>query len=273
MVGELPAAPAVVSAAMGLTTNLQSNVSDISKVLSSDQSLVAKVLKLSNSAYYGRSKEVKTVQEAILVLGFRAVRSILIATSAHSMYNRGEESGSETKLWRHSLSTAIAARQLAKHIKHPEKEEIFVAALLHDIGKLVLLQKLPEWYRKIVDEVEEHAGSFRKVESRVFHFTHCDVASLLLAQWLFPKSLVRAIYRHHRPPTFRKGGPIPIAHIINLANYMAKNLNVGFNDARVDILAHLKSARLMSLDEETLDQVFDEFQANYRAEIRIFEEV
>jgi putative nucleotidyltransferase with HDIG domain len=258
---------------MALTSNLQSNISDISQLMSSDQSLTAKVLKLSNSPFYGRVKKVKTTQEAVLVLGFKILRSIIMATSTHRLYNKGDSRESEIKLWRHSLSTAITARQIAEHIKHPEKEEIFVAALMHDIGKLVLLQRLPEWYRKIVDEVEKNAGSFHKIESRVFHFDHSDVASLLLAGWAFPKSLVRAIARHHRPPSFRKGVAVPIAQIVNLANYMAKNLNVGFNDKRFEVLSQIKSAQAMALDEESLNLIFEESKTHYQAEVRIFEDV
>ena len=81
MVGELPPAPAVVAVAARLTSDLQSNITDISKALSVDQSLTAKTLKVSNSPYYGRAREVKTLTEAIIVLGFKAVRSIVISTS------------------------------------------------------------------------------------------------------------------------------------------------------------------------------------------------
>lgn len=271
-VGELPAAPAIVSAAMRLTANLQSNITDMARVLSADQSLTAKVLKLSNSPYYGRSRKVRTLNEAIIVLGFNAVRSMVIATSAHGMFISGGNTVAQAKLWQHSLSTATAARQIATQIKHPKKEEIFVAALLHDVGKLVLLQKLPEWYLRIIGEVEKLGCSFGSVESRVLLFDHCDVASVLLSKWSFPASLVRAISCHHQPPALRSGDVVPIAQVINLANYMAKKLDVGFDDEKVENLTDLESAQSMALDEETLNQIFEEFQGHYREEIRAFEE-
>lgn len=271
-VGELPAAPAMVSVAMGLTSDLQSDIKDIARVLSADQSMTAKVLQLSNSSFYGRPKEVKTLQEAIVVLGFNAVRSIVIVTSSHAMYGEGDCDGPQTKLWRHTLSTAIAARQIAGHIDHPDKEEIFVAALLHDIGKLVFLLKLPEWYRKIIKEVEEKTCSFSSIESRVFRFDHSDLASVLLAKWSFPNSLICAISEHHRPPAIQEGGVVPTAHVISLANQMAKKLGVGFKDERIDVLADVESAQAMALDEKALDQIFTEFQSHYLVESRAFEE-
>jgi putative nucleotidyltransferase with HDIG domain len=271
-VGELPAAPAVISAAIKMTSDLQSNISDVCKVLASDQSLTAKVLRLSNSPYYGRCKRVATLQEALVVLGFVTVRSLIIATSAYSMFNRRDPNSSECKLWRHSLATAIGARLIAERINHPEKEEVFVGALLHDIGKLVLLQKMPAPYGRIVNEVERKATSFKRVESQVLGFDHTDVASLLLAEWSFPGNLVEAVRRHHQPLSFGSGNPAPIAQVINLADYMAKNLGVGFNDERVKDFIQLKSARLLALDSKTLNLLFEKLQEEYQAEMRIFDE-
>jgi putative nucleotidyltransferase with HDIG domain len=272
-IGELPAAPAVITAAMRLTSNLESSTSQVARVLSSDQSLAAKALRIANSPYYGRVKEVNTLHEAIIILGFDALRSIIIAGSAHNLYGHGVAGDLQAKLWRHSLSTAIAARQIAEHLNHPGKEEIFIAGLLHDIGKLVLMQRLPEWYRRIVKDVEENTRSFREVEMRVFHFDHCDVASLLLAEWLFPVPLIRSIARHHRPPSFRLGGLVPIAQVINLANYMAKIIHVGFNDEKIEPLGQLESARAMGLTDDTLATISEKSQEHYQAEIRIFEEI
>ncbi|UCD95348.1 MAG: HDOD domain-containing protein [Candidatus Zixiibacteriota bacterium] len=272
-VGELPAAPSVISAAIRLTSNLESNITEVCHVLASDQSLTARVLKLSNSPYYGRCKRVATLQEALVVLGFQTVRSLIIATSAHGMFRQDDPNCPESKLWRHSLATAIAARLIAEHIRYPEKEEVFVGALLHDIGKLVLMQKMTGPYGKIINEVERKATSFKNVESQVLGFDHSDVASLLLEAWSFPGNLVQAVRRHHQPQSFVSTYPAPIAQVINLANYMAKNLGVGFNDERVKNFSRLKSARISALDKETLDPLFQKLHEQYQTEVRIFEQV
>lgn len=270
-VGELPAAPVIVTAAMRLTNDLQSNVTEIARVLSADQSLTAKVLKLANSPYYGRSSSVKTLHEAVMVLGFREVRSLVIATSAHEMYTSERDNVSATKLWRHSLSSAIAARQIAKHIVYPAPDEAYVAALLHDVGKLVMLQQVPEWYLKIISEVEKRGCSFRSIEKRILRFDHCDIASVLLGEWSFPDEIIRAASKHHDPPSFRRDGVVPAAHILNVANYMAKNLNVGFEDEKYDDLAQLESARLLSLDKKTLDIIFEQCRNFYQSELSALE--
>jgi len=272
MVGDLPAAPAVISAAMGMTADVQSNVSDVSRTLSLDQSLTAKVLKLSNSPYYGRRKEVETLNEAIMVLGFAAVRSLVVAASSHGMFVSDDSNDAGCKLWRHSLSTAIAGRQIAARIGHRDSEEVFIAALMHDVGKLVILEKLPDWYARIIEEVELNHDSFRRVESRVLRFNHCDVAAVLLDGWSFPRNLISAISSHHRPSSIQGGDAvISTAQIVNLANYMAKDLGVGFDDKRVDRLSKLKSAQIMQLDDDALGELFEELREQYQIEISILE--
>ena len=147
-VGELPASPAIVSAVMGITTNLNANIEELGKVLAADPALTAKVLKLSNSSFYGRSKSVSSLREAILILGFYTLRSMVIATSTYSLYKKKGNDKSEQKLWDHSLACAMACRLVGTRIRHPQIEEIFIAGLLHDIGKMALGQKLADVYGK-----------------------------------------------------------------------------------------------------------------------------
>ncbi len=272
-IGDLPASPAIVSTVMGLTSDLNSKLVDVSRVLSSDQSLTAKVLKLSNSSFYGRSGGVKSLQEAVLILGFFTVRSIVVATSAYGMFKREDKNGPEAKLWRHSLSTAVAARQLADAVGHPESEEVFIAALMHDIGKLVMIQRLSEKYRKIIAQVEETAGRFDEIELRVFGFTHCDVAAVLLEKWSFPSSLIRGIELHHNLPEMDDTADTLVPHVIHLANYMAKRLQVGFTDYYVEDLANLDSAQALSLNEDKIAAIDDQFRDRYEAEMGVFEEL
>ncbi len=270
--GELPASPAIVSTVMGLTSNPDSAVEKISQVLSADQSLTAKVLKLSNSSFYGRPKEVRTLQEAILLLGFFTVRSIVVATSAHTMYTSQTSGGSQEKLWQHSLAAAVAGRQLAKRLGFSDKDEVFVSALLHDIGKLVLLQKLPEKYLEVVTEVEGERASFVDVEARRLGFTHCDVAAVLFDQWQFPVSIRDAVVGHHQPPHPEDKKSLPACHLVCLGNHLAKMLDVGFADGRVEDMTSTDSAQLMALDDDVIAEIVQEAREYYQIETSIFEE-
>jgi len=188
------------------------------------------------------------------------------------MFVSDDSNDAGCKLWRHSLSTAIAGRQIAARIGHRDSEEVFIAALMHDVGKLVILEKLPDWYARIIEEVELNHDSFRRVESRVLRFNHCDVAAVLLDGWSFPRNLISAISSHHRPSSIQGGDAvISTAQIVNLANYMAKDLGVGFDDKRVDRLSKLKSAQIMQLDDDALGELFEELREQYQIEISILE--
>ncbi|MBU0984503.1 MAG: HDOD domain-containing protein [candidate division Zixibacteria bacterium] len=272
-VGDLPASPAIVSSVMGLTSDLDSKVLDISRVLSADQSLTAKVLKLSNSSFYGRSKSVSTLEEAILILGFFTVRSMVIATSAHAMYRQTDNSRVEDLLWRHSLSVAITARQMAARVGCQDREEVFISALLHDIGKLVMLQRLRERYLKVVQTVETNGGSFLECERAALGFDHCAVANLLLDKWSFPGNLHRSVVHHHGEHTPLPGtttGAAPA--IVSLANLLAKHMEVGFADHRHEAPWDTEAARQLALDRGTLEEILEESRAYYQSESHIYEE-
>ncbi len=270
-IGDLPASPAIVSTVMGLTSNLDTQIMDVSKVLSFDQSLTAKVLKLSNSSYYGRSKEVSTLEEAIPVLGFFAVRSMVVATSAHSMYLAEDPDGHRGKLWRHSLSSAVTARQIAKHVRYSNAEETFIASLLHDIGKLVLLQKLPDIYKEIVEAVERNEMTFTQAEIDKLGFDHCEVASVLLEHWSFPPSLIEAICDHHLPPAPTEEIPLPMSHFVSLGNELSKKMNVGFESETVENISSLPSAQVLKLDSDSLDEILTISKEHYHIEIGILD--
>lgn len=270
-IGELPSSPAIVSAVMGLTSNLDADVSDISRVMATDQSLTAKVLKLSNSSFYGRSKQVSSLQEAILILGFYTVRSIVVATSTRSMFEDKDPESPQSKLWRHSLSSAIASRQIAAHVRHPSKDAIFIAALLHDIGKLVLLKNLGSQYVELVDKIEAAKDTFVRAEEEQLGFTHAEVASVLLEKWSFPNNLTEAVFKHHELPPYEGEGPVPTAYVINLGNHLAKRLQVGFHDLLIEDLSSLDSAQAMGLDEAALEELLAQTQEFYEAEAGIFE--
>jgi putative nucleotidyltransferase with HDIG domain len=270
-IGELPAAPSVVSAVMGLTSDPDSKVADLSRVLAADQSLTAKVLRLSNSSFYGRAKEVRTLVEAVILLGFQMVESLVVATSAHSLYQGKGHEGIKLRLWRHSFSTAVTARQLAVRTEHPNMEEVFVAGLLHDIGKLVLLQKFPEIYTDIVHRVEVGRGCFVDVEREVLGFSHDRVAGILLQKWSFPGSLVMAVDHHHRLPELIPGKEIPIAFLVNLGDHLAKVIEPAFNQTVKVNPGELESARALGLSDSDLAETVRLSEEYYRSEVRVFE--
>ncbi len=138
-VNDLPSIPVILQRVIDLTDDPDSTAQDINDVLSQDQSMTAKVLKLANSAYYGFPRRIPTVTDATILLGFQTIRSIVMAASMSDLLSRKLEGCAlaQGELWKHSQSSAITARMLSLEARFPGAELAYMAALLHDIGKVV----------------------------------------------------------------------------------------------------------------------------------------
>ena len=264
-IGDLPSSPAIITTLIGLTSDINTDIGKIGKTILADQSLTAKLLKLSNSSFYGRSKEVVSLREAIILLGFQTLRSLVVATSTRSLYHGSISAATVDVLWEHSLATALASRQIAEAIRHPQAEESFIAGLMHDLGKLIMLQKLNKDYKKIISQVEENGGSFIELEDKTFGFNHTDVGLLILHKWSFPIILSNAVFEHHNPIENEESLP-SLAYIVHLANHMAKSFGAGFSDYAVEDLVKLPSAVRLGFDCEQLETLQSRASERYAAE-------
>ncbi|KUK13310.1 MAG: Metal dependent phosphohydrolase [bacterium 42_11] len=199
-VKDLPTLPEVATKVMEVANNPRSSAADMAKVISQDQALTAKILKLVNSAYYGFPRKISTVTQAIVILGFRTVRDLVLNISISGMFNSknvGELSAEA--LWLHNLGVAVTAKILAKRIGYEPLEEAFTAGLLHDLGKLVFIKLFPREYEKIVTIAINGNKWIRDVEESLLEVDHALIGKWVSENWKFPPQLVRAIQLHHQP--------------------------------------------------------------------------
>lgn len=271
-IGELPASPAVVSAVMGLTADLNSSVEDLGEVLAADPILTAKVLRLSNSSFYGRSRSVSSLKEAILILGFYTLRSMVIASSAHKIFNRKDNAVFGQKLWDHSLACGMASRLVAQHVSHPKIEEIFIVGLLHDIGKIVLGQKLMAVYDQVVKNVEQTGLTFVHAERDQLGFTHVEVGVSVLDKWNFPAELVEGVRLHHECDEGVVDARSSIGCIVSFSNLLAKKLGVGFGKLDEELLSSHPLAVQNSIDATAVIEMTKVLDERFRAEKHLFED-
>ncbi len=271
-IGELPSSPAVVSLVMGMTSDLNTDVRELSKALSSDPAMAARALRLSNSPFYGRPADVSSVEEAVLVLGFFTVRSLVVATATYDLFKSdGESDSSASALWEHSLATAISARQIGQQTSHPHIEECFLAGLLHDIGKLILLKKFPELYPSVIEEAQPEVSSISG-ERDAFGFGHDELGAALLSSWSFPELLISAIADHHHRSVQQEGESANISNIVNLASAVARKIGAGFGESDIGAFSaeNLWSAKALSIDEEALKKICDNISENFQQERGLF---
>ena len=271
--GNLPSSPEVVSLVMGMTADLNTDVRELSKALASDPAMAARALKLSNSSFYGRPANVSSVEEAVMVLGFFTVRSLVVATATYELFNTANDSENPAcKLWEHSLATEIVARQIAQRITHDQVEECFLAGLMHDRCKLLLLQKFPEQYKALTDEQEPGADALA-CERETFGFGHDELGAALLTAWTFPEALVTAIADHHNRVVINEGGTKPISIVANLASAIARDIGVGFcplENSEEFLVEHFWSAQALSIDDATLADLRNTLAENFHQERSLF---
>ncbi|MBI5643997.1 MAG: HDOD domain-containing protein [Deltaproteobacteria bacterium] len=228
--------PAVLKRIMELTDNPNAIVSDLEKVIERDQAIAMRVVSTSNAAFYGFSRKISTISQAILVLGFDMVRGLAITTTVfNSIPVKNKES--LLALWAHSFETAQAAMIIARKTGLVEKESAFLAGLFHDIGRPVLYQVCGD----------ECAGTspFDRIsiqrEEEVFGASHAEVGSWFAEKFKLTEDCMTAIQYHHNPEEYSRPEKLPpIVAIIYLANLVTDIQNAVLSPDHEGILASVK---------------------------------
>jgi len=190
--------PQTLAEILKATGDEHSSTEDLTRVILRDPALTARLLKLANSVIYGQARKVMTVNQAIVLLGFRAVKSLALSTAVYDVFSTHSDfSEKQLKVfWRHCLETATFAQLLASRINYPVQEEAFVAGLLHDIGLVILSNVFGKEYRHILRDPLRHGG-ITDAEDQRLGINHADAAAFLFADWGMPDALVDAIRHHH----------------------------------------------------------------------------
>ncbi|MEO8540645.1 MAG: HDOD domain-containing protein [bacterium] len=190
----------VATKAIQLAEDERSAAMDLATVISSDQALTAKLLKLSNSAYYGYARRISNVREAVILLGMRTVRSVAISSAIIDAFKvpELERGGFDQDLfWAHSVAVGLVAELIARETRLTRPEDAFTAGVLHDVGKLAMMLAEPAMFGEVVDLVNHEGMKYRDAELAVFEIGHEHVGSRLAQRWKFPDSLVSSIRDHH----------------------------------------------------------------------------
>jgi putative nucleotidyltransferase with HDIG domain len=198
-VHDLPALPQITVTLLRLLNNPKSSAKDITAVMSKDPALAARLLRIVNSSYYGLKQKVASLTQAISLLGFRTVRSVLTVAAAQGVFNRRCKSPSfnQSGFVKHCVASAAVARHLATQTTHIDKEFAFVVGLLHDIGKLVIDQAYPMHYTTLYTHARDLHTSLAQAEQMVDGPTHAGAGAALAEKWDLPIELVDAIEYHH----------------------------------------------------------------------------
>ena len=220
-VNELPPMPHVVTQVMELLSDPNSQMSDMVAVLARDPALVARLIRVSNSALYGRGEETTSLGQAVVRLGANTVRSLVMAAAMKSLFPLDKTNIGVwgQALWQHSIECGLASRRVAQVAGSTDPEEAFVAGVLHDVGKVVILLHKPEEYRLILKRQTADREGCAAAERAVLGFDHTEVGLLLLKKWQMPGNLQACVRYHHDPAGADKDQRL--AKIIAVGNFLS----------------------------------------------------
>ncbi len=217
--------PQVTSQVLKMVDNPDIAPRQIGALIERDAGLASKLLKVANSSYYGSSGKIKTVSQAISVMGMSTVRSTIVSQAYQQMtaVRGASKRFDRVAFWQHALATASASRTLAKLKGWRDPEEAFLAGLMHDLGRLVMDRFLPNELDQILTLALEKTTPLLDAEREVLGYTHIEVGELLGEQWSLPSGLREAVRSHHTPVRFDE---CPLGCIVYVANVIAHQ--VGF---------------------------------------------
>jgi HD-like signal output (HDOD) protein len=261
---ELPTLPTVVDRMTALVDDPKTSAIELGRLISTDQALTVKLLKLANSSYYGFSRQISTINLAIVVLGFDTVKHLGLSLS---VIDRFRQSSSQDlfdvqQFWEHSIGCGVASGMLAKEFRYRISAEVFVAGLLHDIGKIILNLYLKEELKAVLDLIAGEGCAFIEAEERIIGVTHADIGRWLAERWNLPSQLVESIAFHHRPGEAKDA--VDIATLVHLGDILCRMGQVGYSGddtiPQIDEQAMVILQRMRpSFDEQHLEQYLVKF--------------
>jgi len=242
----LPSLPVVVLELLSSMDQDDTDVHVLAQKIELDQGLAAKTLRIANSSFYGMQSKVTSIPQAVSVLGFHSIRTVVTACALTGSFAPVSGGFDFQAFWRHSLATAVAARLLAPHLR-VNPETAFTAGLLHDLGTLVLVTRFPAEHALVRSYRQAHDCQMADAELAVIGIDHAQVGSALAAYWKFPEAIQQAGADHHAIDRLEAGG-LPLA--VHLANAVALALDLaGVDDALVPPLSPA-GWRSIALDEQ-----------------------
>ena len=220
LVKNLPTLPLALEEARRLAENPNTTIPQLAAVICRDQVLSGKVLKMVNSPAYGFPGRIASIQNALVLLGFNVIKSLIISTLVFESMSQGM-----TGLWRHSVGCSIACSELGKVLGMKNTDELFIAGLLHDIGKVITAVQLPDAQKEIVQLVQEKDISYHDAEEKVLGLAHPRISAWLAEHWNLPAALRYSMAYHHRPASTQHY--TEFVCIVHIGNFLTRLFEFG----------------------------------------------
>lgn len=252
-IDNLPTIPPVLRNLLNIIENPQVSLSEIGNFILKDPALTTRILKVVNSPVYGFPGRISTISQALILLGLNVVKGMLLGVSVFEVMKKVMAG-----LWEHSIGCAVTARIISQRKASSYLEEVAVAALLHDIGKVVLGLKFSDEYKKVLKEAENKSIFIFDSERKQFSVDHAAVGAWLTEKWKFPRSLVEVIEYHHKP-RLSKNVPVQTA-IVHLSDILVRAKGFGFAGDNFVPAIYSSALQLLDLKETDIKDILDEME-------------
>ncbi len=255
----LPPMPAMVARLNALVQDPEVDMKALAEEISMDPAITAAIIRLSNSAFYRPSRAIRSVHEAIVTLGLRVVKNIVVVAASRGILkvDLGDYKIDAPEMWDHCLAVAEIAASIArlrKQLKVPE-DVAFTAGLLHDIGKVVLVQHFQRVFLKIIAEIEAKPGtSFTALERKYTGYSHDVLGGTLLELWQFPDELVEAVRFSYHPD---KATVNPaLCSMVHVANGIALAGGVGVDIGGLNEQLSPAALKILELGDREMEALY-----------------
>jgi putative nucleotidyltransferase with HDIG domain len=195
----LPTLPTIYFKVNKLLQDKEASIENVAHVIEIDQAMSSGVLRLVNSAFYGLRSRTNSVSHAVMVMGFNAIKNAIVSVAIFDTLSIKDRypNFNITDFWRHSVSVAVLSKQLAEKSRLVSPDDAFMAGLLHDIGKIIMLTHFKEDFGKVWETVQKTKCSFNDAEMKVASIDHVQIGSYLARKWQLPEYVIQAISSHH----------------------------------------------------------------------------
>jgi len=256
---DIPTLPVVIDKIINAASNEKTTTEELADIISYDQGMSNKLLRLANSIYYSQKNKVETIKRSISVIGFDEIIGIALGMGILSSVTSKTGLGLDMKaLWIHGIGVATVSKELAKRTNPAIASKIFIPALLHDMGKIVFAMYFKKEYVKVRQFAMENKKPLYFAENAIFKLDHSILSALLMKRWNFPQSIMVPCRFHHTP----ESSPIKFRHqtlIINLANYLTQKAGIGHSGNPVPVT--IKNApKKIGVSESVLRLTIDQLK-------------
>lgn len=258
-VGDLPPMPQVAAQAISMVENPDTTAQKLTDLLSKDAALAARVLKIANSAMFSRQREIKTLNQAVMVIGFKALKGIIVAATLRQLNKRFGKT--EKLIWENSMATAMGATLIARKLKKRYVDEIFLLGLLHSLGQIVFLAQgdTSKDYKLVLSKIQEESSDYATAEQSVFGFAHPLIGALVAKKWNFSPETCQVIL-HYRDqleggaPTNEQEEKVAI---VKVADALAHAAEIGSPEGYPDQAEEIKKGLQYLQAEGNIDEMVE----------------